>query len=221
MKGVADEGFSVDLDLARQEASCDAEHLMDTEQSPDDPTAARRVLVRRALPTPAADRGSTSLFLAEADRQGIVASRKMLYVGLESASDHIASVLRVEPGADVIARRKLLLANDVPVRIATSFFRADLFGQTRIAEPGFVQPSLQSAVLALGFEFGCAEEELIARPQSPDEAETLQLEAGEWVVQILRTSFSTGDVPVHALETICAAARHVFAVQQVLGHDEF
>ncbi|GAA4954994.1 DNA-binding GntR family transcriptional regulator [Nonomuraea thailandensis] len=180
-----------------------------------------RVLVRRTLPTEPAVRGSASLFLAEAERQGLKAGRRMLYVGLEPASDQVAACLRVEPGADVVARRKMMTANDVPVRIATSYLRADLFGGTRLAEPEFVRPSLQSALVALGHTFGRAEESLVARPPVAFERETLELDAEEWIVQVLRASYSTADIPVHVLETICAASRHVFSIAQVSGHDEF
>jgi GntR family transcriptional regulator len=47
------------------------------------------------------------------------------------------------------------------------------------------------------------------------------LSAGEWIVQILRASYSAEDTPVHTLETICAATRHVFPIGQVAGRDEF
>jgi GntR family transcriptional regulator len=121
----------------------------------------------------------------------------------------------------VIARRKLMLANDVPVRVATSFFRADLFADTRMAEPEFVKPTLQAGLEALGYRFGHAEETLTARPPTRFEAEVLELDPGEWVVQVLRASYSTEDTPVHTLETICAATRHVFPIGQVAGVDEF
>jgi DNA-binding GntR family transcriptional regulator len=182
---------------------------------------APRTLVQRALPTPPAVRGSLSLFLVEAERQGIKPDRKMLYIGREPATEHVAHALRVELHQDVIARRKMMFANDVPVRIATSYFRADLFDGTRIAEPDFVRPSLQSAILDLGYTFGRAEETLIARRASSFEHDTLELDSQEWVVQILRTSYSTEDTPVHALETICAASRHIFPIGQVAGADEF
>lgn len=182
---------------------------------------AGQVIVQRALPTEPAVRGSASLFLTEAERQGIRAGRRMLYVGPERAEPHIAEALRVEPGARVLARRKLLLANDVPVRIATSFLRLDLFGGTPLCEPGFVRPSLQAGIEALGHRFGWAEERLIARPSAGTEADTLELADGEWVVEILRTSHSIDDTPIHALETICAASRHIFPIAQVAGADEF
>lgn len=183
---------------------------------------APRVLVQRALPTEPAVRGSVSLFLVEAERQGIKADRRMLYIGTEPAAEHIAACLRVQPGEDVVARRKLMLANDVPVRIATSFFRADLFGDTRMAEPEFVRPSLQAALVDLGYQFGHAEENLTARPATAFEAETLELEADDRiVVQVVRAAYSTEGTPVHTLETICAASRHIFPIGQVAGADEF
>jgi DNA-binding GntR family transcriptional regulator len=180
-----------------------------------------RVLVQRALPTDPATRGSLSLFLVEAERQGITADRTMLYVGLEPAPEHVAATLRVEPGVDVVARRKLMTANGVPVRLATSFFRADLFADTRLAEPDFVRPSLQAALGDLGYRFGHAEENLSARPPTRFEDETLDLEPGEWIVQVVRASYSTEGTPIHTLETICSATRHVFPIGQVAGSDEF
>lgn len=180
-----------------------------------------RVLVQRGLPTDPATRGSVSLFLVEAERQGIEATREMLYIGTEPASEHVAACLRVQPGDEVVARRKRMLANGVPVRIATSFFRADLFSDTRLAEPEFVRPSLQSALQDLGYRFGHAEESLTARRATAFETEGLDLAGDQIVVQILRASFSSEGTPVHVLETICAADRHVFPVGQVAGGDEF
>lgn len=183
---------------------------------------APRVLVQRALPTPPAVRGSASLFLEEARRQGIEnAERKMLYIGTEPASDHVAVPLHVEPGTDVVARRKMFFADSVPVRISTSYFRTDLFGGTRIAEPEFVKPSLQAAIESLGYQFGHAEETLTARESTRFEAATLELDPGEWVVQVLRASYSAEDTPVHILETVCSATRHVFVVGQPSNTDQF
>ena len=179
------------------------------------------VVVRRVLPTDPAVRGSRSLFVTEAERQGLRADRRMLYVGLEPAGAGVAAALRVAPGDPVIARRKLLIANEVPVRIATSYFRADLFGATRIARAGFVTPSLQAEIETLGYRFGRADETLTARAPTGTEAATLELAPGEWVVEVLRASYSDRDEPVHVLQTVCAGTRHVFEITQAAGADEF
>lgn len=91
----------------------------------------------------------------------------------------------------------------------------------RSCRPEFVTPSLQHALRELGYAFGYAEETLTARPPTHPEASTLELDPGEWVVQVLRTSHSTESTPVHALETVCAASRHTFTIGQIAGLDEF
>ncbi|MCW2900418.1 MAG: putative transcriptional regulator, GntR family [Streptosporangiaceae bacterium] len=182
---------------------------------------APRVLVQRALPTDPAVRGSKSLFLEEAERQGITGERRMLYIGTEVVGDHIASALRIDPGTEAIARRKMFTANSVPVRIATSYFRTAEFAGTRIAEAEFVLPTLQAALESLGYTFGYAKETLTARQATRFEAETLELDPGEWVIQVLRASYSTEDTPVHVLETVCSANRHIFVIGQATGADQF
>ncbi|MEU3015870.1 UTRA domain-containing protein [Nocardiopsis sp. NPDC007018] len=176
--------------------------------------------MQRALPTPPSTRGSKSLYLTEAQQQGLTPKRKMLFVGQEPANEHVALGLRVEPGAQVIARRKMFWANEVPVRISTSYFRVDVGENTRLDGEGFVLPTLQAAIEDLGHEFGHASETLTARPPTPYEADLLDI-PGEWVVQVLRISYSTKDVPIHALETICAATRHTFPIGQAVGADQF
>lgn len=179
-----------------------------------------RVLVQRALPTPPSTRGSESLYLTEAQQQGLAPERKMLFIGQEPANEHVAIGLRVEPGVPVIARRKMFWANSVPVRISTSYFRLDVGEGTRLDGEGFVLPTLQDAIEDLGHRFEHATETLTARPPTPYEADLLDI-PGEWVVQVLRVSYSTEDVPIHALETICAATRHTFPIGQAVGSDQF
>ena len=186
-----------------------------------EPYESPAVVVRRLLPTDPSVRGSRSLFVTEAERQGLRAGRRMLYVGPEPAGAAVAAALRIAPGDPVIARRKLLIANEIPVRIATSYFRDDLFGGTRIAKTGFVTPSLQTEIETLGYRFGRADEMLTARAPTGTEASTLELAPGEWVVEVLRASYSDRDEPIHVLQTVCAGSRHVFEITQVAGADEF
>lgn len=162
-----------------------------------------RITVRLALPTePLPDTGDVTV----ARRRG---------------GERIGAVLRVDPGEEVIARRRTVFAGDVPVRIATSYFRADLFGGTLLGEPGAVRPSLQEAIVALGHLFGHAEETVTVRSATREESTTLSLDPGEWVAQILRTSYSAEDTPIHALEIICAASRNILTIDQTAATRRF
>lgn len=180
-----------------------------------------QVIVERSLPTEPGGYGAGSVFMSLAERQGVRLELRILDVGLGPAGEHVAACLRTRPGDDLIARRRLILADDVPVRVATSYFRVDLFIGTAVMEPELLKPTLHDAIVARGHAFGHAEETLLARPATRPEADLLALGPGEWVVQVLRASYSTDDTPIHVLETVCAATRHVFSVGQAGGSDTF
>lgn len=184
------------------------------------PEPGPQVIVHRSLPTEPGPGGPAQGFAAAAERQGVRHDVRVLFSGCEASSEHVASCLRIPAGDEVLVRRRMILADDVPVRLVSSFFRTDLFEGTAIADPAPAAP-MQERMEALGHRFGHAEETLVARPATRPETEALQLDNGEWVVQLLRASYSAEDAPVHMLETICAASRHVFTVSQAGGQHEF
>jgi hypothetical protein len=188
-------------------------------RAPQPPAEARpQVIVHRALPGAPNLPGASA---TAAERQGLRPGIRILSVGVEPSSEHVATCLRIQASDEVIARRRLILADEVPVRLVTSYFRADLFAGTCVAEPELITPSLRACLRTLGHSFGHAEETLMARPATRSEIGTLELDEGEWAVQVLRASYSCEDTPVHVLESVCAASRHIFTVSQAGGEPEF
>lgn len=171
------------------------------------------VVVERSLPTEPTIRASASLYLTEAEQQGVVPRREMLYVGTEPCPAHIAPRMATAPGEPVFARRKRMFADDVPVRIATSFFPVALAEGSVLTDQEFVAGGLQVALEAMGRHFGRSLETMVARRPTDTETALLDLDEGDAVVQIVRSSYDTDDAPVHTLETICAASRHVFHIR--------
>lgn len=66
--------------------------------------------------------------MVEVERQGL--NRGAMLSGAWSRSEQVATSLRVEEGEEVVARRKVMMIDDVPVRIALSYFPADLFSSS-------------------------------------------------------------------------------------------
>ncbi|MDN3357418.1 UTRA domain-containing protein [Actinomadura sp. DC4] len=180
-----------------------------------------QVIVNRALPSVPGLHGPADAFVSASECQGLRPSVRILFVGTEPSSEHVATCLRIQAGDEVIARRRMVLADDVPVRLVTSYFRADLFAGTCVAEPELVKPSLQECLESLGHSFGHAEESLVARPATRSEVDALDLDPSEWAVQLLRAAYSSEDTPVHMLESVCAASRHVFTISQAGADQEF
>lgn len=176
------------------------------------------VLVVRAIPTDPSVRTSESLFLTETQNQG-VPSRRLLEVATISAPAPIAEVMGSNP--TLIVRRRLMSVDGVPVRLANSYFPGNAPEAETLRSQGFIEGGLQKLFEAHGRSFGRAQETLTARPATAEETELLELSPGEPVVRIIRTSFDDQGLAVHALETICAASRHVFAVTQIAGDTAF
>lgn len=179
------------------------------------------MLIRRSIPTDPKDRESKSPFFAEVERQGLNPGREMIFVGVESGPDEITERLSLDKGAEVIVRRKVLLADHIPVRIATSYFSNALFADTGLNVGDFIMPSLQSELRSAGHEFGRSSEILRSRPATETEVEQLKCEADEWIVEILRTSYNTADTPIHLLQTVCRASVHEFDIAQPANRDAF
>lgn len=179
------------------------------------------VLVTRAIPTDPAVRSSESLFLTESGSQDGTPSRKLLFTGSAPAPAGVARLFRVEEGAELLARRRLMSVDGVPVRLAVSWFSLDGPEASELAAGGWIEGGLQQLFDRHGRRFGKADETLVGRLPSTEESGLLEIDRSEPVVEILRTSYDTSGRPVHSLQTICAAGRHVFVVRQLPGDSSF
>lgn len=121
----------------------------------------------------------------------------------------------------MLIRRRLMLVDGVPLRIATSYFLPNAPEADELSGDSFLGTGLQELFERHGRIFGRAEETLVARMPSDEEAELLAITVEEPVVEIARTSFDAGGEPVHTLQTICVAGRHLFDVRQLDGDRVF
>lgn len=179
------------------------------------------MLVHRAVPTDPSVRSSESLFLSESTGQPGKSTRRLLSSGLAPAPANVARRMGVDPGDDLLTRRRLMLVDGIPVRLATSYFLPVTPEAPELSGGEFIEGGLQAMFERHGRKFGRADETLVARMPTPDEVQLLDIEAHEPVVEILRTSCDDQDTPVHTLQTICAASRHVFDVRQAPGDSVF
>jgi transcriptional regulator with XRE-family HTH domain len=174
-----------------------------------------KVLVQRSIPTLPAVRAAPSLFLAEAEAQGVSGERKMLSVGPTPAPPQVAELLGIEPGALAVRRRKIQRVDGIPVRLPDSWHHLAIVERVpALSSPEFVPGGMEVAFQAAGLRFERAAESLRARHGTEEEAELLEMGPEEdIVVEILRCSYETGGLPVHCLQTVCVACRTTLPVR--------
>lgn len=180
-----------------------------------------RPLCTRAIPIDPAVRSSESLFLTESSGLTASPSRRLLFVGLWPAPGPVARRMGVPAGTELLVRRRLMLIDGIPVRLACSFFLAGSPESDELERQAFIAGGLQRLFEAHGRRFGRAEETLDARHPQAAERALLEMKPDGVVVELLRTSFDQDERPVHTLRSACVAERHRFIVGQMPGDGSF
>jgi GntR family transcriptional regulator len=104
------------------------------------------------------------------------------------APSQVAVVLGVEEGTPVLARRRRMYANDIPVQLATSYLPLDIAAGTALAstDPGL--GGVYSRLADLGHAPASYTETARVRPPDDDEAQFLRMDPDQRVVTIQRTA---------------------------------
>jgi GntR family transcriptional regulator len=149
-------------------------------------------------------------FTAEARRQGQRPEQRLLEVVAVPAPPFVCERLNLEPGTLALVRRHLLLADDIPMELADSWFSYDLVKDTPIAR-GEKIPKGVHAVLEqeLGYELDHFIKDLSFRMPTPDETRQLRLSPGVPVVRLLNTLYDVNGKPLQVTDFILAGDRHV------------
>ncbi|MFD7948912.1 GntR family transcriptional regulator [Streptomyces sp. NPDC059744] len=151
-------------------------------------------------------------YLAESEQAGATAKVSVLFIGPADAPDDIAERLGVDPGAKVLARRRLYFRNGTPVETATSYLPWDvvkdipeLFSEN--PGPGGIYARLEDD----GHVFAEFVETLQARPASKAESSELALSPGAPVVHLIRDAVTEEGRVVEVCDTLMAADQFVFS----------
>lgn len=126
------------------------------------------------------------------------------------ADPEIATALDVEVGTTVYERARTVKQDGTPTHTLTSYYRPEHVEGTPIVDPkpGTATPGGGFAVLTLqGLEPHHMTETFYARMPTPDEADVLEMPAGEPVMVLNRTTFTADDIAVEFARGIHRASR--------------
>jgi len=152
-------------------------------------------------------------YLADLESEGRVPRVEVLEVGRSRAPQPIAELLGIEPGADVLVRRRRYLADDTPMQVAVSYIPWGVADGTQMTQadsgPGGIYARLEEA----GHRLKRFTEDVAARMPTEDEARALQLAAGVPVIRVLRVAYDTEGLAVEVCDTVMAADRYVLSYE--------
>jgi GntR family transcriptional regulator len=152
-------------------------------------------------------------YLADMESQGREPGVEVLEVGQSKASEEIAGLLGIEPGDNVLVRRRRYLADGTPMQTASSYIPWGLAEGTRMTQadtgPGGIYARLEEA----GHRLERFTEDVVARMPTEDEARTLLLGAGVPVIRLVRTAYDTAGLAVEVCDTVMAADRYLLSYE--------
>jgi GntR family transcriptional regulator len=129
-------------------------------------------------------------------------------IRFEEADQRVADYLRIDPGAEVTVRDRVMRANGLVVQLAVSQLPRAFTRDTAIEQvdtgPGGAYARLEDA----GHPIGSFVEHVGARMPTPDEATALQLTGGTPVVTITRVAYQDDGTPLEVNDMVLPADRY-------------
>jgi DNA-binding GntR family transcriptional regulator len=135
-------------------------------------------------------------------------------VSLVAAPPAAAAAHGLPDGAPVYARARLVKEGNQPTHTLTSYYRLEHVAGTRLVDPTPGPAGKGGGFRVLyeaGYEIDHMREELFARTPTADEAATLQLAPGEWVMELRRTAWTADGTVVEFAIGVHAASRFAWA----------
>lgn len=125
----------------------------------------------------------------------------------------IAEALRLQPGARVLERRRLLYRDAQPNQTADSYVPEELATDNALRRPSPLVDGIALALERSGHAIAGHVDEITVRMPSPSEAQLLQIATGVPVVMLLRTAFTASNEPVCATVVLLPGDRHMLRYQ--------
>ncbi|BEL06699.1 GntR family transcriptional regulator [Actinoplanes sichuanensis] len=129
-------------------------------------------------------------------------------VSLVQAGPDLAERLRVEPGAIVVARRRVRFINGEPTNINDSHFPLDLVKDSEIMSPAYIPRGTDQVLADLGHRQDRAIDEILVRMPTPDEIHRLTLGPGTPVAVHFDTGYTADGRPVRCTVNVLPGDRH-------------
>jgi GntR family transcriptional regulator len=154
---------------------------------------------------------------AEVRAQGRTPRQEIISSELVPAPPEIARRLNLDEDAQVLLRRRIMLADEQPMQLCDGYYPAALVQGTKLVQPRPIRGGAHAELELIAGPWLRFIEDVQVRMPTPDEARQLKIVSGVPVVRTLRTLYNTEDRPVEVLDELRPADRYRFRYAIDLG----
>jgi GntR family transcriptional regulator len=152
----------------------------------------------------------------EAAAQGSCGTQRIVFAGPATPPDSVGRQLGIPDGGTAIVRRRVMYLDERPVELTDSYYALTLAEGTPLASSRKIPGGAPRLLADLGHGANEVHEDVTARPATRKEAESLQLDSGEWVLVLERLTLSAAGVPVEvSVMTMPARQRRLHYTMKV------
>ncbi|WP_329150905.1 UTRA domain-containing protein [Streptomyces sp. NBC_01456] len=142
--------------------------------------------------------GQSDAWSTETAARGRRGSQRIVQAGEVTAPAAIAEVLGLEQGAEVVVRRRIMYLDDRPCELTDTYYPPVIARGTRLAGTAKIPGGAVTLLAELGYVGVRSREDVSARLPSEEEAEALESEMTQPVLQLIRLTLDARDRPIQA-----------------------
>lgn len=151
---------------------------------------------------------------AEAAASGQRGTQRILDAGTQPAPDDIAQLLGLPAGTAVVRRRRLILADNRPVELATSYWAASLAELTVLGDPQKIPGGTARFLAELGYSPAEVREDIAAAMASDVLGAAHRYILGDAVLVLTRVLLNETGQPFQVDVNVMRAGQHIRYTRQ-------
>ncbi|MEV7401721.1 GntR family transcriptional regulator [Streptomyces sp. NPDC091267] len=177
----------------------------------------RQRTVRPASYMAPAGSGEPYRWLTETERNGSRARTALLEVAEAEPPADVAEALRLPASGTALLRRQLLMMDDEPVELVSSYYPLEIVRGTAITERRKIPGGTPTLLATLGHPPRLSVDRVSARVPTQDQYQALRLPGDLPVLRTLRVVYSDDERPIEA--TVMVKAGHLYELQYEFAAD--
>ncbi|MFI7455456.1 GntR family transcriptional regulator [Nonomuraea sp. NPDC049714] len=150
-------------------------------------------------------------WIAKANQRGWQASSRLLEVGEVRPPQDAAAALQLTETGTAVMRRQLLVLDDEPAELVTSYYPTEIAAGTALLEHRKIRGGTPTLLASMGYPPRKCVDHVSARVPTQEQYELLELPSELPILRTFRVVYSDNERPIEA--TIMAKAGHLYELQ--------
>jgi GntR family transcriptional regulator len=148
-------------------------------------------------------------FTTMVERQGVRETHQVVTCEILTADDEVAALLGLDENREVLARRRVMWANNSPSMIGDSYYPLDFIRNSRLPDPADIPEGDDQELEDFGHLAARYHDQITTRMPAPEETATLDIPPGVPVARVVRTSYESNGTPCETYIQVLPGDRYI------------